>query len=199
MVALKIGAVGAVTALLGTIGAPATVVALTPLLISWTEIAIRQYLEENKKIEKAKKQPKEDISNSYYGSGLQGGAFILPELKGLDSKKVKQLQSKVPQDCYNQVSQLMNEYGIQTKEVTGSGLIGDIKKKIESVVKNSKFWKIVGAFGLLTVCIAMIVLVALITVSTPLDALIFVITLIISSVYTYYNRDNTKIKYDKFK
>ena len=51
MTALKIGAVGAVTALLATIGAPASVVALAPLFISWTEIAIRDYLKRKKEIE----------------------------------------------------------------------------------------------------------------------------------------------------
>ena len=45
-VALKIGAMAAVTTLLATLGAPAVVVALTPLFLSWTEIAIRNYKKE---------------------------------------------------------------------------------------------------------------------------------------------------------
>lgn len=188
MVALKIGAVGAVSALLVTIGAPAAVVAITPLLISWTEIAIKQYLKEKKELEKQKTQSHDDISAEYYGSGYDGGAYILPELKGLTKTKIKQLQSQVPNECYSDVKSLLEDYGIKTQEIVGNGYFDNIKNKIESVVKNSKFWKIVGAYGLLMTTVAMIVLLGLVFISTPFDALIFGVALIVSTAYNLYKK-----------
>jgi hypothetical protein len=61
MTALKIGAAGAVATLLVTIGAPATVVALSPVIIGWTEIAIRDYLKRKKEIESRDREKQQSL------------------------------------------------------------------------------------------------------------------------------------------
>lgn len=52
LIVIKIGAVAAVSALLASLGMPAPLVAMTPVLIAWSQLAVQDYLKHKKELEK---------------------------------------------------------------------------------------------------------------------------------------------------
>ena len=134
MSAIKIGAVSAVTTLVASLGAPVAVVAMVPILISWTEIGIKSYIKNKNEIESKAKAGQGYFSDLAQNDNVKKGLNRLDRYSEMVNEDVQHIKKQYGNKRQSKASGngivSMLDY---TKPQTESYAIGPLKPKNRKV------------------------------------------------------------------